>query len=97
MGRIGLFLVSLELCLRFAPLPSWWEAGVWRGNILTDRAWVQVMRVLRGPYNHKGYRDAHREAGPGPLIVAMGDSRVYGHYVSPAQAFPQVMDATTDW
>lgn len=96
-GRIGLFLVSLELCLRFVPLPSWWEAGVWRGNILTDRAWVQVMRLLRGPYNHKGYRDHPREAGPEPMLVAMGDSRVYGHYVSPAQAFPQVMDATTDW
>lgn len=97
LGRIGLVLVGLELSLRFVPLPSWWEAGVWRGNILSDRAWVQVLRIVQGRFNRKGYRDTDREAGPGPMLVAMGDSRVYGHYVDPSQAFPQVMDATTEW
>lgn len=96
-GRAALLILSLELSLRFVPLPNWWEAGVWRGNILADRAWVQVLRVWRGTYNRKGYRDAERTAGPEPLLVALGDSRVYGHYVQPAQAFPQVLGATTAW
>ena len=98
LGRGLLLWLGLEIALRIPLLPPWWEAGIWSGNILSDRAWVQISSLTSHEHNAQGYRDREWVTpAPRPRLVAMGDSRVFGHYVEQVEAFPAVLHRTSGW
>lgn len=101
LGRGLLLWLGLEVGLRIPMLPPWWEAGIWSGNILSDRLSVKLKTLTSpggGVHNPQGYRDrAWTTPAARPRLVAMGDSRVFGHYVQPHEAFPQVLHRSSGW
>lgn len=98
LGRLALLLLGLELALWIPQVPPWWEAGIWSGNLLSDRLLVKVNHWTTGEFNSQGYRDREwTTPGRLPRLVALGDSRVFGHYVAPVEAFPQVIGRWNQW
>src|SRR5262245_27928479 len=66
----------------------------WDGEFFTARGWSPA-----GDFNSDGLRDRERAAGKLPgthRVICLGDSTTYGFHLSPAQAYPQVLQKLLD-
>jgi len=99
LALVLLVFVVLELGLRLPALPSWWEAGIYNGNLLSERVALLVESARNEHLNWSGYRGAEwvPERDPRPRLALLGDSRVFGLYVESEQTFASLLDRTTAW
>jgi lysophospholipase L1-like esterase len=91
-----LSFVILEVGLSFAPIPDWWEAGVFNEYLYSNK--IRKTLFSSGEYNTLGYRDSEWMDGDGTQKIAfLGDSRTYGLFVKKEHTYAHQIEQLSDW